>query len=193
MSDAKDDIAYIRQAIADGRTFAFGRSPDILVWGIALAFGFFANYAAIKYEAGFSIGWIWLATLILPWVFTFRRVFRRSRGVQPVLVEAVGAVWIGSGIFLTTLTFAANWDDALREGWMNAVAAGAFGFCFFASASLLKLGWMRIVALGWWLGEIGLFEIRHTAEACLLSGVLMLLLLAGPGLYILLHGARTKP
>jgi hypothetical protein len=193
MTDARDDIAFIRQAVADGRAFAFGRSPDILVWGIALAAGFFANYAVLKYGAPFNIGWIWLGTLILPWAFTLRRAFRSSHGSGSVLVQAVSAVWIGSGIFLTTLTIAASWGDVLREGWMNAVAAGAFGFCFFASASLLKLGWMRFVAVGWWLGEIGLFEIRHTVEVCFLSGMLMLLLLAGPGLYILLHGARTAP
>jgi hypothetical protein len=193
MTDARDDIAFIRQTVEEGRTFAFGRSPDILVWGIALAVGFFANYAAIVHPFGFSIGWIWLVTLILPWAFTMRRVFRAPAGSRSMLVQAVSAVWIGSGIFLTILTIAANWGDSLREGWMNAVAAGAFGFCFFASASLLRLGWMRFVAVGWWLGEVALFAIRHTPEACLLSGVLMLLLLAGPGLYILLRGARTTP
>jgi hypothetical protein len=193
MTDARDDIAFIRQTVEEGRSFAFGRSPDILVWGVALAVGFFANYVAIVHPIGFSIGWIWLVTLILPWAFTMRRTFRRSPGVRSVLVQAVSAVWIGSGIFLTTLTFAANWSDALREGWMNAVVAGAFGFCFFASASLLRLGWMRAVAVGWWLGEIALFAIRHRPEACLLSSAMMLVLLAGPGLYILLHGARTAP
>ncbi len=193
MSDARDDIAFIRQAVEEGRAFAFGRSPDILVWGIALALGFFANYAVLEYGSPSSIPWIWLATLVLPWAFTFRRAFRKQRNPRPPLVQAVSAVWIGSGIFLTTLTIAAGWEDAFREGWMNAVVAGAFGFCFFASAALLKLGWMRFVAIGWWLGEIVLFAIRHTVEACLLTGVLMLLLLAGPGLYILLRGARTAP
>jgi hypothetical protein len=193
MTDARDDIAFIRQAVADGRTFAFGRSPDILVWGIALAVGFFANYEALKFGAPSSIGWIWSATLILPWLFTMRRAFRGTRSARPVLVEAVSAVWIGSGIFLTTLTIAAGWENAFPEGWMNAVVAGAFGFCFFASASLLRLGWMRFVAVGWWMGELALFAIRHSAEACLLSALLMLVLLAGPGLYILLRGARTAP
>jgi hypothetical protein len=193
MTDARDDIAFIRQAVADGRTFAFGSSPDILVWGIALSAGFFANYIALRYGSPASIGWIWLATLILPWAFTFRRAFRGSGGARPVLVQAVSAVWIGSGIFLTTLTIAAGWTDAFRDGWMNAVVAGAFGFCFFASASLLRLGWMRFVAVGWWIGELALFAMRHDAGACLLSAAMMLVLLAGPGLYILLHGARTAP
>jgi hypothetical protein len=193
MANARDDIAFIRQAVADGRAFAFGRSPDILVWGLALALGFFANYAALEYGAPSSIPWIWLATLVLPWAFTLRRAFRKQPSPRPPLVQAVSAVWIGSGIFLTTLTIAAGWEDAFREGWMNAVVAGAFGFCFFASASLLRLGWMRFVAVGWWMGEIGLFALRHRADACLVTGALMLTLLAGPGLYILLRGARTAP
>ena len=194
MTDARDDIAFIRQTVEEGRNFAFGRSPDILVWGIALAVGFFANYAAIVHPFGFSIGWIWLVTLALPWLFTMRRtVFRKPGTPLRPGVQAMAAVWIGAGIFLTTLTIAADWSDAFREGWMNSVVAGAFGFCFFASAALLKLGWMRLVAVGWWLGEIALFAIRHRPEACLLSSVLMLVLLAGPGLYILLRGARTAP
>ena len=112
MSDVRDDIAFIRQAVADGRSFAFGRSPDILVWGIALAAGFFANYAALKYGAPSRIGWIWLGTLVLPWAFTMRRAFRVTRSTRPVLVEAVSSVWIGSGIFLTTLTIVAGLENA---------------------------------------------------------------------------------
>jgi hypothetical protein len=194
MSDARDDIAFIRQTVQEGRAFAFGRSPDILVVGLALACGFFANYAALKYNFPSIIGWIWLVTLILPWAFTLRRAaFRGPHSPRAPMVQAVSAIWIGSGIFLTTLTIVADWADGFREGWMNAVVAGTFGFCFFATAALLKLGWMRFVALGWWIGEIGLFAIRHSPEACLLSAALMLALLAGPGLYILLRGARTAP
>jgi hypothetical protein len=59
------------------------------------------------------------------------------------------------------------------------------GIGFFASASLCGLSWMRIVALGWWAGEIVLFALHGRSEELLVSALLMLVLLAGPGLLVL--------
>jgi len=43
------------------------------------------------------------------------------------------------------------------------------------------------VAVLWWLGEIGVFALRHRPEVLPLSAALMLLLLAGPGLLLSLR------
>jgi len=58
------------------------------------------------------------------------------------------------------------------------------GIAFFVSAWLSNLGWLRWVALLWWVGELGVFALRHRPEFLPLSAALMLLLLAGPGLLL---------
>ena len=106
------------------------------------------------------------------------------------MAQALGMLWLGCGIFLTIMGFAAAWTGAIREGWFDAVVAGVMGIAFFASARLTNLSWLRWVALAWWLGELAIFSLRHHVERLPLSAALMLLLLAGPGLILLQRGAR---
>ena len=47
---ARQDIAFIRRAIEEGGAYATARSPDMLVWGIAVAIGYLGTY-------GFMRGW----------------------------------------------------------------------------------------------------------------------------------------
>lgn len=94
---------------------------------------------------------------------------------------------------LTTLYLAASWTGDIRQGWLGAVAAGMIGVGFFTSAWLSNLAWLRWVGLGWWVGELGMFALRHRPEAQPLGAALMLLLLAGPGLVLLARrGARSE-
>lgn len=43
--DVRADIAFIRHAIEDGRSYANARGPDMVVWGIASTIGFSAPTA----------------------------------------------------------------------------------------------------------------------------------------------------
>ena len=45
---AREDIALIRRAIEDGAAYATAGSPDMLVWGIAVAIGYLGTYACIR-------------------------------------------------------------------------------------------------------------------------------------------------
>src|SRR5215471_6105221 len=71
-----------------------------------------------------------------------------------------------------------------RQGWFNAVAAGIFGIAFFVSSYLCNLAWMRWVAAGWWGAALLLYALRHRLEVLPLSAVLILVLLALPGLLL---------
>jgi hypothetical protein len=96
-------------------------------------------------------------------------------------------LWLGLGIFLTTLGCAAAWAHVLRFGWFDAVVAGTLGTGFFATAALAGLPWLRWVAGAWWVGEIAVFALRQNPEVQLLSALLMLALLAGPGFALVMR------
>jgi hypothetical protein len=78
---------------------------------------------------------------------------------------------------------ATDCDPAARDPG----AAGIFGIAFFVSSYLCNLAWMRWVAAGWWGAALLLYAFRHRLEVLPLSAVLILLLLALPGL-LLWHG-----
>ena len=185
----RQDIAFIRRAVEEGAAYATASSPDMLVWGIAVAIGYLGTYGFIRGWSPVAPGALWAACLGLPWVFSLRRVAigRAGREIpsRGPMARALAMLWFACSLFLTTLAIAAIVTGEARNGWCDAVVAGVMGIGFFASASLTRLPWLRWVAIAWWLGELALFALRHRVEALPLSAALMLLLLAGPG-YVLM-------
>jgi len=191
---AREDIAFIRRAIEDGAAYATARSPDLLVWGIAVAIGYFGTYAFIRGWSPLAPGALWAACIGLPWLFSLRRLAKRLVGsavaTRGPVAQAMAMLWFGCGIFFMTMGTAVNATGQARYGWWNAVVAGVMGIGFFATASLTRLAWLRCVAIAWWAGELALFALRHRLEALPLAAALMLLLLAGPGYVLMSRYAR---
>jgi hypothetical protein len=193
---AREDIAFIRRAIEEGGAYASADSPDMVVWGIAVALGYLGTYGFIRGWSPLPPGLLWAVCNGLPWLYSLRRLFRRLIGggvasaVRGPMARALSMLWLGCGIFLTTLGIVAMWTGAVREGWFSPVVAGVMGIAFFASASLSNLPWLRWIAIGWWIGVLAIFVLRHQPEALPLAAVLMLVLLAGPGLVLLQRRAR---
>jgi hypothetical protein len=188
----RDEIAFIRRAIEEGRGYASGRSPDMVVWGGAVALAYLGTYARAAGWWGVNPEWLWAACIVLPWVFSLRGVLRnRARPRGRPMGRAMAMLWLGSGVSLTVLGVSVALSGTADQGWLAAVAAGTMGVGFFASAALCNLDWMRGVAIGWWVGEALLYAFRHRPEALALSAMLMLGLLVVPGA-ILLRG-RARP
>jgi hypothetical protein len=192
---AREDIAFIRRAIEEGSAYATASSPDMLVWGIAVAIGYLGTYGFVCGWSPVAPGALWAVCLGLPWLFSLRRVAIGIAGheVWPrgPMARALAMLWFGCGVFLTTLAVACMVTGEGRNGWFNAVVAGVMGIGFFAGSWLARLPWMRWVGIAWWIGELALFALRHRVEVLPLSAALMLLLLAGPG-YVLMS-RRTRP
>jgi hypothetical protein len=197
---AREDIAFIRRAIEEGGAYATHRSPDMLVWGIAVAIGYLATYSFIRGWSPIGPNTVWTVCVILPWLYSLRRVVSRTGCAEPArrrpMAQALAMLWLALGIFITITLVLAMGTGAVREGWSSAVTAGAVGVGFFASSWLGNLPWLRWVGAGWWLGELVLFALRHELEALPLAAALYLLLLAGPG-YVLWsqrggHGRRMN-
>jgi hypothetical protein len=186
---AREDIAFICQALEEGRNYATACGPDMVVWGVAVAVGYLGVYAFLRGWSPLRPGWVWGFCIGLPWLYSLRRILRRQANAAsggPMAV-ALRMLWLGSGITLTTLAVAALWSGDMPIGWFDAVVAGVLGAAMFASASLSNLPWLRWVASGWWVGEIAVYALRGRLAASPLSAALMLVLLAGPGLVLLLR------
>jgi hypothetical protein len=194
--DARENLAFIRRTLEEGRVYARGRSPDLLIWGVAVASGYLATYAFVRGWLGVAPGWVWLACITLPWLYSLRHFPRRwLGGANPrprgPMTEAMSALWLGCGLFLTTLGFGSEWLGVISHGWFDVVVAGVMGVGFFASATLCNLSWMRWIALCWWAGELLLLWLHNRPEQLPVSAALMLLFLAGPGLLLLLRSRAS--
>jgi hypothetical protein len=182
----RDDIAFIRRAIEQGRGYAGRHSLDLLIWGVALAIGYVGTYATVSGWWRINPDWLWAACIGLAWLYSLRRLLARLFGsepqaTRPPMAEALQMLWFGCGIFLTTFSIAVIVAGDIRQGWFSAVGAGTMGIVFFVSSYLCNLPWLRAVAIGWWVGMLLLYAFRHRIEVPPLSAALMLLLLAMPG------------
>jgi len=189
---AREDIAFIRRAVAEGSAYATAWSPGMLVWGVAVAFGYLGTYAFIRGWSPIAPRIIWAVCLGLGWLYLLRRLLRRvavGRKDSPTrgpMAQALAMLWLGCTTSITILAVAVMASGDIRQGWCDAVVAGVLGVGFFASASLTNLPWLRWVAVAWWIGEIALFALRHdTAVRLPLAAALMLVLVAGPGIVLL--------
>jgi hypothetical protein len=186
---ARADIALIRRAIEEGAAYATARSPDLMVWGIAVAVGYLGTYGFIRGWSPVAPGPLWAACIGLPWLFSLRRMASRLAGsavpARSPMAQAVAMLWLGCGMFFMTMGIAVCATGEARYGWWDAVVAGVMGIGFFASSSLTRLPWLRWVAIAWWAGALALFALRHRLEALPLAAALMLVLLAAPG-YVLI-------
>jgi hypothetical protein len=190
---ARDDIAFIRRTIEQGRRIAGAWSPDMLVWGIAIAIGYFGTYARVRGHWALNSDWLWIACILLPWAYSLRRLPARLFAPQPdaqrPLAAPVSMLWFACGVFLSILGLACIVSGERNAWWINPAAAGVMGIGFFVSSLLSNVVWLRWIGVAWWAGELAAFALRQRAEGLLLAGALMLVLLALPGL-LLMRGRR---
>lgn len=180
----RDDIAFIRQAIEQGRGYAGRHSLDLLIWGVALAIGYVGTYATVSGWWRINPDWLWAACIVLPWLYSLRLFRSQSRPPRPPMTQALQMLWVGCGIFLSTFSVAVVLAGDMQQGWFSAVGAGTLGIAFFVSSYLCNLPWLRAIAAGWWVAALLLYAFRHHIAVLPLSAVLMLLLLALPGLLL---------
>src|SRR5262249_1570512 len=68
----REDIAFIRHAIQQGRGYAGAHSFDLLVWGIALTTGYLGTYATVTGWWLINPNWLWAVCIVLPWLYSLR-------------------------------------------------------------------------------------------------------------------------
>jgi hypothetical protein len=192
------DIAFIRNALEEGRAYARRRSPDMFVWGLFMAAGYFATYAYVRGWQPISPAWVWLTAVAIPWAYTLRRFWIPLwGGAQPVpprspMVRAFAMLWLGCGISILTLAIAANWGGVPGYHWYDAAVACVLAVGFFAGSFLCGVTWLRFVAVAWWAGSLLLYGLKDGPMVLLIGAAMMLLFLAMPGLLLFVSG-RSAP
>lgn len=192
------DIAFIRNALEEGRAFARTRSPDMAVWGLFVAAGYLGTYAFARRWWSIDPNWIWLVCIVLPWAYSLRRFWLRLFGrdiavpVRSPTARAFAMLWLGSGLSILTLAIAANWSGMQTAyHWYDAAVACVLATAFFAGSFLCNVGWLRFVAVAWWAGALLMFGAH--GEAVLLFGAAwMLAFLAAPGLVLFLSAQNAQ-
>jgi hypothetical protein len=194
MSDhgVEADIAFIRNALEEGRSYARRRSPDMAVWGLFVAAGYLATYASVRGWWSASPAWIWLVAIVLPWAYSLRRFWMPGGalvGRRSPVAQMMSMLWLGCGISLMVLAVAANWGGGSH--WYNAAMASVLAIGFFGSSFLTNVTWLRLIAVAWWVSALVMYAIEDGATSLLVGAAMMLLFLAAPG-FLLFASSRER-
>lgn len=182
----REEIAFIRSALEEGRAYAHLRSPDFTVWGALMALGYLATYGSVTGFWSIGPGAIWWSLVALGWLFSLRGVWNRGRREEGPSVQALRALWLGFGV--TALLFAVlPLAGSGRGEGLDVLSSGLLGLAFFVSATISRVSWLRLVAAGWWGAAIVFFLLHGRAEALLAGAGFMIVLLCLPGLVLWLR------
>ena len=188
----REDIAFIRQTLEEGRSYARLRSPDFAVWGGLVTLGYLGVYGRNIGLWSLDLNWIWWPLVVMGWLFSTRSFVRRSETRQKPgpQARALGALWLGLGITLMLLGLMQAIVDVHFE-WMDLMVFSLLAVCFFATATIIGVSWLRWIAAGWWLAAVVAFLFRDTPEMALVGAVFMFALLCLPGLVLWLRAPST--
>lgn len=187
----REEIAFIKNALEEGRTYARMRSADFAVWGAAIAFGYFGTYARVTHLWSVDPGIIWYVPVALAWAFSLRGIIwatirREHAPASSKIVRILRSIWLGYGITATSFAVLAHGGGPPVQ-WLDTATSGMLGLCFFISAAVSGIGWLRGLALGWWCAAAVLYLMRNHPEQLLAGGVFMIALLLVPGLVLWLR------
>src|ERR1700731_87256 len=109
----RDEIAFIRRAIEEGRGYAINWGGDMLVWGVAIAAAYLGCFASTRGWWAIDSNWIWAGFVALGWLYSLQRVLRHVLSGAPwptrrPMAHAMRMLWFACGIFLTTLAIAVS-------------------------------------------------------------------------------------
>jgi hypothetical protein len=185
-SDPREDLAFIRQTIEEGRRFVALRGAYLVLWGGATSLGYVGTYLTLRGWVRFDATAMWTALMTIAWLGTAALSLgsRRSPGVRSLAGRTLAALWLACSLSLSLLFLAASLDGGIRDGWFIAVTAGIFAVGFFVSGTLCHSGWMRWLAVLWWAAEPVIFLVRHDAAVLLVGAALAGLGLLGPGIVL---------
>src|ERR1700745_3046174 len=69
----RDDIAFIRRIMEQGRRVVCSWSIGMLVWGIAVTLGYAGTYARVRGWWTLDPNWLWTGLVVLAWLYSLRR------------------------------------------------------------------------------------------------------------------------
>jgi len=156
---AELEISMIKQIMEDSKKIVVEDGKGYITWGILVVIGMLGTYFLILDRLFSYIGWLWIATIGLGWIYTFASSFRKNpeKKVRTFAGKILGAVWVSCGIAMTMVGFVGTASGAIGAYTISPMMAVILGIAYFVTGIVYGLPWVRNLAIGWWIGAIVTF------------------------------------
>lgn len=188
-SSAHEDLAVVRQLMEEARGVAWQYANHIAAWGVIVAAALLLTYSSSRGGVAPPIGWTWVGALLVGWMFSVwsgRREASRAR-VRITAERVLGGIWIAFGITASLMAVLGLYTPAIEVQALAGIMAALLGFSFFASSFVGHQRWMRWLALGWWVGAVGML-LRPGPHTLPFMAGLVVLLQVLPGIVLRRRG-----
>jgi hypothetical protein len=179
--EAMENLAYIKEVLADTRKITLSSGSDYILWGFLIFFGMIGTYLPAKGLLMIRSGWyfmiLWGGLTLTGWLLAMFGIKRQKTGGRSKLL---GSIWLATGVSLSLIPFLGVISGLLSPKGIAPVLSCVLGTAYYITGALNEYKWMKFVALGWWLGAIILF-FWQAPENYLLFSLMMILLQVLPG------------
>jgi hypothetical protein len=194
LSTAQQDLAIIKKMMLEAQNTAALDGRFLILWGVVLAIPQLYIFIRSSFFGGVadegSIA-IWFVVLGIGICGSIILVYLQSRGPINSGTRTYASIWIGFCLTMCLLfVLAVSGNEEVLYS-LAIVAPAMTGLAFFATAAIINLGWLRWIALGWWLTAI----LVAVLDAYSVVGIIYILaylgLMAGPGVAMTRLDHRT--
>lgn len=187
---AQADLALIRRLMEETRGEAVDRGKHFLIWGVVSGSGLVATWSAVTGNVNLDPRWIWAALLAAGWAASMYVGWRDSRRTR---VRAVGrhllsALWVATGASLTLIGVAGLFGDVVDVRALPGLLSTVVAAAFLTTSILMGAGWLKAVAVGWWIGGAAMLFLSGPSTLLVMAG----LVLAGMVLPGMILYSRTR-
>src|SRR5688500_508861 len=190
-TQAREDLAAIRRLMQDGQQVVNHAGPHFVAWGVVCSAALAATYVLAEQADARTVWWVWGVAISLGWIASIALTYRgvRQARVTTATGRLLGGMWLGTGITLTLLGFAAPAGGGLDVAAITGVLAAVLGGASFATGMLVSSRWLQAAGGAWWAGALFmlLWPGRH---GLLITAGLLIVLQTIPGLVLMARARR---
>jgi len=185
LSTAQEDLALIKKMMLEAQQTAAFDGRYLVLWGVILAIPQIYSFILYGFSSEVDYGGsvvVWFVVLGIGICGSVFLGYLYSH--QPINAGArtYASIWIGFCLTMCLLfVLAVSVSEEVLFS-LAIVAPAMTGLAFFATAAIINLGWLRWVALGWWLTAIFVAVVDNNSYIGLIYIAAYLGLMAGPGI-----------
>ncbi|HVY87105.1 MAG TPA: hypothetical protein VG943_18370 [Caulobacterales bacterium] len=195
-----DDLAYVRTLADEGRHAPLIGGGFLVLFGVLLAFSYFAQWALLTEAFGRAPAYAFAALWIIYGIIaTFgsiaigRRVVKLP-GASSIVNRVDRTVWRGASLGIGVVvigTILRTPQDPLAPNAIMAAAFTLFGVALGATAVIAGKTWLRWVSLLSFVVSVVLWLFLNEPWAYLLAAIASVVVLLGPGVVLMRQEPRA--
>lgn len=189
--NALDELVFIKKVIEDSKRTVAENGVGYIVWGILVFVGLLVSYLSNIFDYRFNSFLVWLSLMGFGWLTTLWSVWKKKgKAVKTFGTRLLSAVWLSAGVAMMIIGFVATASGMVRGFAVSPLIAIVLGVAYFLSGQIYGSTWVKVLALGWWIGGIAMLFIVSITQV-LVMAFMMLFFQVVPGFIFYFNSKKS--